>query len=667
MILCLSFALSGFSQGLESAASALSGAGSDSGGIGGAGRNVSAIDPLLSEQGEVLYGDEANSILVIDYPENIKRVEEYLGMVDVPPQQVHIEARIVEVKLEGENALGINWTLFADKNGFTMGGFNVYSANAGQGITQATSYKNTYYPPNQVASGSETPFSLTVANDNISLVMQALANEYDTDILSAPSITTVNNREAEIRVTDVYPWAEPTVSTSEGGSEVSWEVNFEPAGIILKTTPTINEDGKISMLLQPEVSEKTDDYEITLTTANNQEVEYTVPIIESRQAQTKVVVASGETLIIGGMIKNKVIDGESKIPLLGDIPYLGYLFKSAKTRTEKTELVIFVSPTIITRPEFEYSAAVEERIRPRVEGRRSVLKMVPLKEVARTDALEKELKGLTEEEEEAERLAQAEQLYSSARSLYRQRRYEEAYETFNAVHELRPGYAKTDYYLRILPKLIRKERKKREKQEQSAEKKAEQERLRAEKEQLRAEQEQIAEETRQQAEAEKQAKTARKREVRELYKEALTLYGQKDYPRAEEKFKQLQTLSPGYGKTEYYLRKIDKIFQREVKQEEKRLQKITRDKVSDKADALYRQAVSLYKEGEYLKAFDYFSEVERISPGYANSATYLRIIPKLIEEEKEAREVQLQRERTSWTDREMKRKEEIERALDAYN
>ncbi|RKY29593.1 MAG: hypothetical protein DRP68_07115, partial [Candidatus Omnitrophota bacterium] len=79
---------------------------------------ASEINSLLSSEGKILFGEEPNSILVIDYPENLRRIEEYLKMVDTPPKQVLIEARVVEVKLQKENALGINWQAFAKKNGF---------------------------------------------------------------------------------------------------------------------------------------------------------------------------------------------------------------------------------------------------------------------------------------------------------------------------------------------------------------------------------------------------------------------------------------------------------------------------------------------------------------------------------------------------------------------
>lgn len=316
---------------------------------------------LLSSQGRILFGNEPNSIMVIDYPENIQRIQEYLEMVDVPAQQVLIEARVVEVKLQGEHSLGINWSAFVEKGGFEMGQFRVGST-AGGALEQVIPYKPTYYPPAQTSTGQESPFTVTIFDENINIVLKALANSLNTNILSAPRVTTVNNREAQIKIIQSLPWAEPEVSVSgESGSiTVTWNVNFEEVGIILKVTPTVNEDNKITMTLNPEVSEKSGDYTLTVIQGTTQ-VPYTVPIIDKRSAQTKVVIGDSQTLIIGGLIKEKTSRGITKVPLFGNIPVLGWFFKSEKNIRDKTELLIFVSPTIIT-PQVLTRMAAEEKL-----------------------------------------------------------------------------------------------------------------------------------------------------------------------------------------------------------------------------------------------------------------------------------------------------------------
>ena len=316
----------------------------------------SNIKSLLSSSGKVLYGNEPNSIVVIDHPENVERVKEYLDMIDVPPQQVMIEARVVEVKLQKEHALGVNWQLLADKKHMPFGQYELGSSSAlGQfteGLKQNISYKNTNYPP-ITGTTSESPFTFGIFDEDINVILQALANSLDTNVLSAPRVTTVNNREAEIKVIQSLPWAEPDVQvTGDSGSvTVSWKINFAEVGIILKTTPIINNDGNITMILNPEISDKISDYSLTVTQGSTS-VPYTIPVIDKRSASTKVVVKNGQTLIIGGLIKEKSTKGETKVPLLGDMPFFGYLFKSKKDTVDKTELLIFISPSIIAPENF---------------------------------------------------------------------------------------------------------------------------------------------------------------------------------------------------------------------------------------------------------------------------------------------------------------------------
>jgi type IV pilus secretin PilQ/predicted competence protein len=357
------------------------------------------IFDLLSDKGRIFFDNAANSIIVIDYPHNLGQVEEYLGKIDIIPRQVLIEARIVEVKLQKEHSLGVNWSLFAKRGGMPLGPFTLTSTVGGPSgaILESIPYKTTYYPPGQTVSGTEeTPFTVTLFNDNISVILKMLANQLDTTVLSAPRVTTINNSEAEIKMIQRIPWAEPQVSLigeSTTSVTVTWDINFEEVGITLKATPTINEDGTITMKLDPNVSEKTADYTLRVQQGTTS-IPYTVPIIDTRSAATKVVVGNGQTLIIGGLIKDKTTKGETKVPFFGDLPYLGHFFKSTKNTGDKTELLIFVSPTLITQNEFKQMAKSEkygigkDYMQER-ERQEQIIKDLASQEKARKDKVEK--------------------------------------------------------------------------------------------------------------------------------------------------------------------------------------------------------------------------------------------------------------------------------------
>lgn len=320
---------------------------------------------FLSSTGTVMYDVDQNALLVTDYPENINRVGEFLKEVDIPSHQVLIEARIVEVKLEGEHSLGVNWRLFSEKTGYLKAGkFQFFSdidnktsgiSTVGTALSPVLPFKSTNYPPNST-TGTENPFSLTIMNENIYAVMKALSNQLKTTVLSAPSITTVNNRKADIRVITQLRWVTPNVSVSDAGAvTLSWNEGTgspQDVGIILEVTPRITDDGQVSLELNPEISEHTEDISLEAGPDGNK-VSYVIPIIEKRSASTKVIVGDSQTIILGGLIKNKRLSGESKIPFLGDIPGVGYFFKSKKDTREKTELLIFVSPKIIRSEEIK--------------------------------------------------------------------------------------------------------------------------------------------------------------------------------------------------------------------------------------------------------------------------------------------------------------------------
>ena len=685
----------------------------------GYGQNLSNIRSLLSEDGQVLYGNEQNSIMVMDYPENLQRIEEYLSMVDVSPQQVHIEARVVEVKLEGEHSLGVNWNLFTNQQGLRIGDVLVnssitsacYQSITASGISSlghtnslglfqdVLPWKNTFYPPN-TATNQENPFTITLSNANIDVIVRALANTLDTNVLSAPSITTLNNRDAEIRIVETHPYAEPNAQIIENvGLEIDWDLKEKQSGIVLLVTPTISEDGNIIMDIVPEISEKTSDFLLTQTFSSGDVVTYSYPVIETRQAQTKVMVGNKQTLIIGGLIKNNDTTGESKIPLLGDIPFLGSLFKSTRTTREKSELIIFISPTIITPKEIAYSTKSEKRIRPKVSGEKTKLKITPFREVvplidkdevkeSKEEDREQDKKTLSQKvkslygeavylcsnnepdkakgvcaeilqldpghkgaqhylevkipdkirqrekskkrQEEQKLKKQLSGLYSKALSLYRKKDYPQALEAFREIEKIKPGYSNTARYIETISGVLKDKKK-----VITAAPKESTEVDTQEGESDLAETKKVKEEA-------KQEELARKQQALKNYKQALSLYRQKQYSQAYDKFKQVQSIYPGYSKTAAYLTKLPALIKKQ--EEEARVFEEAKQKeleLGRQAGEAYRQALSLYRQKQYSQAYDKFKQVQSILPGYAKTKSYISRLPDIIEKEfrmKEAEE-----------------------------
>ena len=162
-----------------------------------------------------------------------------------------------------------------------------------------------------------------------------------TNILSNPRITVINNEEAKILVGSSEPYVtSETTTTASGPTTTAESVNFIEVGVKLFVTPTIHGDGYVTMKIKPEVSSRTG----SITTSTNNEI----PVVETSEAETTVMVKDGVTIVIGGLIKEQDIRTVKKVPLLGDLPFLGFAFRNENKSIEKTEIVIFLTPRIIS-------------------------------------------------------------------------------------------------------------------------------------------------------------------------------------------------------------------------------------------------------------------------------------------------------------------------------
>jgi len=173
---------------------------------------------------------------------------------------------------------------------------------------------------------------------SLQAVLQVLSSRTDTNILSNPRIVTLDNQPANIIVGKKYPQPQYTYNADQAKMQVSgWE--YLDIGIILKVTPHVNKAGFVTLDIAPQVSD-IDSYATVEGTS--------MPILTTEQAATQVMIKDGETLVIAGLIKDQVSNNKNKIPLLGDIPIVGMLFKKKADTKQKTDLLIFITPHIIT-------------------------------------------------------------------------------------------------------------------------------------------------------------------------------------------------------------------------------------------------------------------------------------------------------------------------------
>jgi general secretion pathway protein D len=192
-----------------------------------------------------------------------------------------------------------------------------------------------------------------VLGRDVNATLHALATTNKTEILSRPSIMTRNNQQATIMVGQSVP----IITNSRVSDTTNTTINtvqYQDVGIILRVTPFITAEGMVEMIVSPEISSLSATTVPISNTVNS-------PVIDRRQADTVVVTGSDKTVVIGGLISNQTSDKDSKVPILGDIPILGYAFKRKVKSTVKTELLIFLTPHVIQTPDEIAQVSAQER------------------------------------------------------------------------------------------------------------------------------------------------------------------------------------------------------------------------------------------------------------------------------------------------------------------
>lgn len=294
---------------------------------------VEAVKSLLSERGRATADPRTNSIVLQELPENIDRVIEYINKLDQPPRQIKISTQLLEVNTSALQELGVNWVL----NG--ADGSNVVDPFGESGIPEPERHAQARQNLDLVSAPAGTFWVKTIQDSwTLEAQISALVSDGNGKLLAHPEITTIDNSEARIQM----GMKVPIKQFDQSGNTV---ITFEEVGTMLKVTPHITSDNKILMHLMPERSFYTYDQAGVIINTNN--------------AETNVVVENGQTAVIGGLTTQDEIQTHAGLPILKDIPLLGYLFSYKKKEITNHDLVIFVTPTIV-----DDFAAIESETTP---------------------------------------------------------------------------------------------------------------------------------------------------------------------------------------------------------------------------------------------------------------------------------------------------------------
>ncbi len=277
------------------------------------------LQVIPKEKGDVYTDERTNSIIVRATPVILDNIDELIQGWDAQHKQVLIEALILEVTLDESMKFGVNWEDKDTKNRHpslwnVASKFAVNLASGGPG-------------------GVFTVGSLT--KDEYVMTIEALKTNADTEVLSSPRVVVIDGQEASILVGSSEPYL---VATTDPITKLLIEeVKFVDVGIKLKVTPQIGEDNYVTMKIHPEVSSARRVAEVKNTVAR-----------DTTEADTMMMVKDGETIILGGLIKNTKKKTVNKIPLLGDIPLVGLAFRNIDTQDVKKEILVFITPHLLT-------------------------------------------------------------------------------------------------------------------------------------------------------------------------------------------------------------------------------------------------------------------------------------------------------------------------------
>ena len=314
-------------------------------------KDRAAAPPILSEKVKITADKATNSLVIMAEKSEYAALEEVIRMLDIPRAMVYIECLIMEVNVNKDFNIGTEW--------ISMGTTSVAGRDAafGGGFSGAGAYPNvTGMLSPKITGGVGTlpsGFSLGILSETLKIggiqfpglaaVVQAYKKDKDVNILSTPQILTTDNEEAAIMVGKNVPYQ--TKSGSTGTLESFNTYEYRDVGITLKITPQISRDRLVRLNITQEVTKLDQTGSIAITNATDR------PTTLKRTISTTVLVQDNNTVVIGGLIDDSLSLTEYKIPCIGDVPGMGWLFKSRSKNREKTNLFVFMTPHVIGHPQ----------------------------------------------------------------------------------------------------------------------------------------------------------------------------------------------------------------------------------------------------------------------------------------------------------------------------
>ncbi|WP_271104198.1 type IV pilus secretin PilQ [Pseudomonas tohonis] len=291
-------------------------------------QSVTSGNESSDERGSITVDDRTNSIIAYQTQDKLDELRRIVAQLDIPVRQVMIEARIVEANVDYDKSLGVNWRgARVGDNNFVIGGEG--GTRTGGGGTSPNAALGTFVDMGATGATSSIGIGFVTDNTILDLELSAMEKTGNGEIVSQPKVVTSDKETAKILKGAEIPYQE---ASSSGASTTS----FKEAALSLEVTPQITPDNRI--IMEVKVTKDAPDFSNALNG---------VPPINKNEVNAKVLVSDGETIVIGGVFSNTQTKATDKVPFLGDLPFLGRMFKRDVVQDKKSELLVFLTPRIM--------------------------------------------------------------------------------------------------------------------------------------------------------------------------------------------------------------------------------------------------------------------------------------------------------------------------------
>ncbi len=304
--------------------------------------------PIISTEVKIVADKATNSLVITAKPEEYQVLEPIIQQLDIPRKQVYVEALIMEVRATLQISVGVDWTAAGETN-LPLGADDgvAFGGSRTSGVSVFDQFGNLALPAGLSAGVVSFPVTIGgVTFTNLATLITAAQTDNNFNVIATPQLMTLDNEEASVVVAENIPFSTRVDEGTAVTDRAIQSFEYRDVGVTLKITPQINERRFVKLKIFEEISRV-----VSETTQLSPTQVVLAPTTTKRTAETNVQVRDGQTVVIAGLVGDNVDVSTTKVPCLGDIPIVGWLFKSESRNTTRTNLLIFLTPYIVATPE----------------------------------------------------------------------------------------------------------------------------------------------------------------------------------------------------------------------------------------------------------------------------------------------------------------------------